>query len=130
MPTRVFFIAAAPARGGGCELVPPGWCALIPPEGAPGGGFDGLVVPVGGGVTACGAIPIIVFFIAAAAGGAAFIGPDDGVGRGGLNVAPQTPQVAVSGLAGDPQRGQTLMRARLLLSDPKRHGLVAKMLGH
>ena len=53
--------------------------------------------------------------------------PDDGVGRGGLSVAPQTPHVAVSGFALDPQRGQTLMPGRLLPVDPKRHGLVAKM---
>ena len=54
--------------------------------------------------------------------------PEEGVGRGGRIVAPQTPHVAVSGLAGDPQRGQTLMPGRLLPVDPKRHGLVAKML--
>jgi hypothetical protein len=109
MPTSVLFICI-PARAGGCELVPPE-CAFMPLDDAPGGGFDGLVVPVGAGVAPCGAMPSIVLFMASAAGGAAFIGSDDGVGRGGLSVAPQTPHVAVSGLACDPHRGQTLMRA-------------------
>ena len=74
-----------------------------------------LVEPAGGGVDPCGATPTSVLFIAAApeaaAGEAAFIASDDGFGRGGLSVAPHTPHVAVSGFAGDPQRGQTLMLA-------------------
>lgn len=70
-----------------------------------------LVEPAGGGVDPGGATPTSVLFIAAAAGDSAFISPDEGFGRGGLSVAPQTPHVAVSGFAGDPQRGQTLMPA-------------------
>ena len=65
-------------------------------------------MPAGGGVDPCGATPTSVFFIAAE-GEVAFIALDEVVGRGGLSVAPQTPHVAVSGFAGDPQRGQTLM---------------------
>ena len=65
------------------------------------------MVPAGGGVEPCGAMPTSVFFIAAADGAAAFTVPDEG--RGGLSVAPHTPHVAVSGFAGDPQRGQALM---------------------
>ena len=54
-------------------------------------------------------MPTRVFFIPAAAGDAAFVELDEG--RGGLSVVPQTPHVAVSGFAGDPQRGQALMPA-------------------
>lgn len=105
MPTKVFFIPPAPPGGGGNELEPPG--RAIPAEAA-----EGLeVVPVGGGVDPWGATPTNVFFIAAAAGEAALTGPEDWFGRGGLSVAPHTPHVAVSGFAGDPQRGQTLMPA-------------------
>jgi hypothetical protein len=52
-------------------------------------------------------MPTSVFFIPAAEGLAAFTELPDG--RGGLSVAPHTPHVAVSGFAGDPQRGQALM---------------------
>jgi hypothetical protein len=117
MPTSVLFIAAAPG-GGGCELVPPG-CAFIADDDPSSGGE--LVVPAGAGVDPCGAMPTSVFFIAAAEGEAAFIALEEGFGRGGLSVAPQTPHVAVSGFAGDPQRGQTLMRADYFVS-AKRHG--------
>jgi hypothetical protein len=72
----------------------------VPPGGAE------LVVPAGGGV-ACGAIPTNVFFMPGAAGEAAFTELEEG--RGGLSVAPQTPHLAVSGFADDPQRGQALM---------------------
>jgi hypothetical protein len=83
-------------------------------------------VPAGGGVEPCGAMPTSVFFIPAAEGASGFTELDEG--RGGLSVAPHTPHVAVSGFAGDPQRGQALMPGRLLPVSAKRHGLVAKML--
>src|SRR5690348_12206229 len=79
MPTKVFFMAAAPALGGDEPV--PGWAFNVLDE--PAGGGE-LVVPVGGGVDPCGATPTSVLFIAAAAGEAAFIALDDGVGRGGL----------------------------------------------
>ena len=101
MPTSVLFIAGPPVAGG-CELLPPGY----PFVGSAAGGGE-LVVPVGGGVEPCGAIPTSVFFISAAEGVAAFTVLDEG--RGGRSVAPHTPHVAVSGFAGDPQRGQALM---------------------
>jgi hypothetical protein len=53
-------------------------------------------------------MPTSVFFMPAAEGEAALAVPEEG--RGGLSVAPHTPHVAVSGFAGDPQRGQALMR--------------------
>jgi hypothetical protein len=104
MPTNVLFMPAPPGPGGD-ELVPPG-CPFIAPDEAPGG-LE--VVPVGGGVDPCGATPTSVLFIAAAAGDSAFIALEDWAGRGGRSVAPHTPHEAVSGFAGDPQRGQTLM---------------------
>jgi hypothetical protein len=107
MPTKVLFMADAPGAGGD-ELRPPGPAFTALDE--PAGGGE-LVVPVGGGVDPCGATPTSVFFIAAAAGDSALIGPEDWFGRGGRIVAPHTPHVAVSGFAGDPQRGQTLMPA-------------------
>ena len=107
IPTSVLFIAAAPGAGGE-EVVATGWAFIVLEE--PTGGGE-LVVPVGRGVAPCGATPTSVFFIAAAAGDAAFIALDDGLGRGGRSVAPQTPHFAVSDFAGDPQRGQTLMPA-------------------
>jgi hypothetical protein len=93
MPTSVRFIAAAPMAGGALE--------------APAAGL----AAGGAGVSPRGAMPTRVCFIAAAEGEAAFMAPDDGAGRGGLSVAPQTPHVAASVFAGDPQRGQTLMPA-------------------
>ena len=122
IPTRVFFMAGAPGAGG-WELLPPGYPFAVP--GSPAGGIE-LVVPAGGGVDPCGDMPTSVFFIPAAEGFAVFNVPDDG--RGGRSVAPHTPHVAVSGFAGDPQRGQALMPPRLLPVSAKRHGLVAKML--
>jgi hypothetical protein len=56
-----------------------------------------------------GAMPTIVFFIAppeGASGGGAFFSSWAAV----ASVAPQTPQCAAGGFAGDPQRGQTIMR--------------------
>ena len=103
MPTSVLFIAGPPAAGG-WEARPPGYPCTVP--GSPAGGGE-LVVPAGGGVEPCGAIPTSVFFIPAAEGAAGFTELD--AGRGGLSVAPHTPHVAVSGFAGDPQRGQALM---------------------
>jgi hypothetical protein len=130
MPTSVRFMPGAPATGGGNELVPPGGGV---DETVPvGGGVETGAMPTsvrfiaaapvagacaaglaagGAGVSPRGAMPTRVCFNAAAAGEAAFIAPDDGVGRGGLSVAPHTPHVAVSAFAGDPQRGQTLMPA-------------------
>jgi hypothetical protein len=116
MPTNVRFIAAAPMAGG-CEVplpvsdrtafeVPAGGLALTALEEPVAGLAAG-----GTGVSPRGAMPTRVCFNAAAEGEAAFMAPDDGAGRGGLSVAPQTPHVAVSGFAGDPQRGQTLMPA-------------------
>ena len=132
IPTSVRFIANAP-RPGACDAlvwvsdrtvleVPPGGPAWTPLDEPPGGLAAG-----GAGVSARSAMPTRVCFIAGVEGEAAFMAPDDGVGRGGLSVAPQTPHVAVSGFADDPQRGQTLMAGRLLPVDSKRHGLVAKM---
>lgn len=138
MPTSVRFIPGPPATGGGYELVPPG--GGVVDETVPvGGGVETGAIPTrvrfianapmpgacealgeeppgglaagGAGVSARGAMPTRVCFIADAEGEAAFMAPEDGVGRGGLSVAPQTPHVAVSGFADDPQRGQTLMAA-------------------
>jgi hypothetical protein len=115
MPTSVRFIAAAPGAGGEPLAPVSDPMALEEPAGEPV--FTALEEPAeefaagGAGVAPWGDMPTSVCFKAAAEGEAAFMAPDDGVGRGGLSVAPQTPHVAASGFAGDPQRGQTLMPA-------------------